>query len=262
MEVLTCNLFIRVMNINTDINILGGLPDWNLVSLFLSRNMDSMRQDGGVNAFTSIKTDKSVARFEKAITATLLKPNNSEIEFLIRDAVLSEGISKDILYLLFWNASLNNDLLRYLNEHVYFVSFFSGRITIKPDEVAACLKDLGERESELKAWGDYTLEKNASKYLTLLKKFNLMEGSQKKTILHPYLSDKMFVIFIYWLKAIENKSNLLGSEWLKYSFCEQSVFLERLKQKRFSSYFQLLYSGDKLKIETLIPYENIYHAIR
>jgi hypothetical protein len=250
------------MNINTDINILGGLPDWNLVLLFLSRNIDSMRQEGGVNAFTSIKTDKSVVRFEKAITATLLKPLNFNIEFLIRDTLQAEGISKDSLHLLFWNASFNSDLFRYLNEHVYFVSFFSGRITIKPDEVAACLKDLRERESELKAWSDYTLEKNASKYLTLLKKFNLMEGSQKKTILHPYLNDKMFVLFIYWLKAVEEKSNLLESEWLKYSFCERPIFIERLLQKKFSNYYQLQYSGDKLKIETLIPYENIYHAIR
>jgi hypothetical protein len=250
------------MKINTDINILGGLPDWNLIKLFMDRNIDSMRKEGGLNAFTSIKTDKSVKRFEKAITATLLKTDNVEVELLIRETLSAEGISTDSLMLLFWNASFNNDLFRYLNNQIYFSSFYSGRITIKSNEVTACLKDLSEREPGLKAWGDYTLAKNASKYLTLLKKFNLMEGSQKKAILHPYLDDKAFVLFIYWLKAIEPNPNLLDSEWIIYSFCEKEVFIERLMKKKFSSYFQLLYSGDKLNIETLIPYESIYHVIK
>jgi hypothetical protein len=250
------------MKINTDINILGGLPDWNLIKLFMDRNIDSMRQEGGLNAFTSIKTNKSVKRFEKAITATLLNSHNVEIELLIRETINAEGISSDSLILLFWNASFNNELFRYLNNQIYFSSFYSGRIMIKPDEVTACLKDLSERENGLKAWGDYTLKKYASKYLTLLKKFNLMEGSQKKTILHPYLNDKMFILFIYWIKAVESKPNLLESEWLNYSFCERKIFIERLMQKKFSGFFQLLYTGDKLNIETLIPYENICYAIK
>ena len=89
-----------------------------------------------------------------------------------------------------------------------------------------------------------------------------MEGGLNKKFSTPYLNDKMFILFIYWLKVIEEKSNLLESEWLKYSFCERPIFIERVMQKKFANYFQLQYSGDKLKIETLIPYENIYHAIR
>ena len=64
-----------------------------------------------------------------------------------------------------------------------------------------------------------------------------------------------------WIAAVEAKTNLLESEWLRYSFCEKSVFIERLMQKKFAKYFQLNYTGDKLKIETTMPYEKIYHAI-
>lgn len=250
------------MKINSDINILGGLPDWNLLSVFLKESLESMRESGGVHTFTAIKTDKSVKRFENAITATLIKFHTPEIEALVRDSLMSEGLSRDSLLLLFWNASFNNELLHYLNEHTFFVSFYSGRISIKQDEVFACLKELSETEGELKKWSDSTLNVTASKYLTLLKKFCLMEGSHNKTILHPYLSDKMFVLFVYWITSVEPKPNLLESEWLKYSFCERPVFIERTMQKRFSTYFELNYTGDKLKIETLIPYSTLYDVLR
>lgn len=249
------------MIINSDINVLGSLPDWNLINVFLKDNISSLRKVGGVYTYTAIKTDKSVKRFEKAISATLIKFCDAKVENLVRDMFESESISNESLLLIFWNASFNNELLNYLNTQTYFLAFYSGRISIKQDEVAACLKDLKEREIELKKWSDSTLQTTASKYLTLLKKFHLMEGSLNKTILHPYLNDRMFILFVYWIKAVETKSNLLESEWLKYSFCEKSVFLERLMQKKFAKYFQLNYTGDNLKIETTMPYEKIYHAI-
>lgn len=250
------------MIINTDLNILGGLPDWNLINVFLNESIGSLQKSGGTHNYTTIKTNKSVKRFEKAITGTLIKFPNTSIETLARDVFANESITHDSLLLLFWNASYNNELLHYLNKNVYFPAFYSGRITLKQNELVACLKDLREREIELQKWAEYTLEMVASKYLTLLKKFNLMEGSLNKTITHPYLSDKMFILFIYWLKAIESKSNLLKSEWMNYSFSEKSVFIERLMQKKFSKYFQLNYTGDKLIIETGLPYSTIYNAIK
>lgn len=249
------------MKINTDLNILGGLPDWNLINIFLENKLSSLRKSGGVHHFTLIKTDKSVKRFEKAISSTLISFNSKDLELLVRNELSSEGISKDTLLLLFWNASYNNELLDYLNQKVYFLSFYNGRVSIKRDEAVACLKDLREREAGLKQWSDYTLQITASKYLTLLKKFNLLAGTASKSISHPYLNDKMFILFVYWLKAVEPKSNILDSSWLRYCFSDMSVFTERVMQKKYSKYYELSYTGDKLKIETLIPYENIHHAI-
>jgi len=248
------------MKINSDLNILGGLPDWNLINVFLNENTDQTQSARGIHSFTKIKTDKSVKRFEKAILSTLIHFKDQNIESLIRSVLSSESITNESLYLLFWNASSNNELLHYLNNQVFMVAFYSGRISIKLDEVIACLKDLREREVELRKWSDSTLETTASKYLTLLKKFNLMEGTQKKSILHPYLSDKMFVLFVYWLSSVEPKSNVLESEWINYSFCEKAIFIERIMQKRFSKFFQITYTGDSLKIETTIPYSEIYYA--
>lgn len=249
------------MKINSDINILGGMPDMNIILAVHSRTMSQMRQDGGIQSFTAIKTEKSVVRFRKAIYHSVLKFYSKDVDLLINTVLLKEAISPNSLYLLFWNASFNNDLLNLLNHAVFFPAFYSGRITVKQDEVSACIGELRASESVIQGWSDSTIEITASKYLTLLKKFGLMEGGQNKTIVHPYLDDMMLMLFIYWLKAIEPKSNILESAWLEYCFSEQQVFVERIMQKKYSKFIHLNYTGDNLKIELTEPYENIYHAL-
>jgi len=249
------------MKINSDINILGGLPDFNLMLQFLNNDVNSSLIEEPYQIYTSIKTDKSVQRFKIAINGTFLKFKNKNLDQLITSILKHELISHNSLLVIFWNASFNNDLLNYLNTNVFFPGFYSGRLNIKRDEVSACIKELKETELTVKGWKISTIDTVSSKYLTLLKKFNLMEGKVNKTVIHPYLNDKMFLLFIYWLKAIENKPNILESVWLKYSFLELPNFIERILQKKFIKYFDLIFTGDKLLIDIKLSYLEIYDAI-
>jgi len=251
----------KTMVINSDINILGGLPDWNLINVFLDENIKSIQSKGGFHSFTAIKTDKSVKRFEKAITGTLLHFGNVEIEKLFLNLIRNESLSSNTLLFLFWNASCNNDLFNYLNKTVFFPAYYSGRITIKKSEVEASINELKSSETELGNWTEETIKTVARKYLTLLKKFGLMDGSVNKSILYPYLDDKMFVTYIYWFLAVSKAGNLINSPWLQYSFTEKPLFIERLLQKRFSKFYNVVYTGDRLNIETIIPYEQIYSDV-
>ena len=250
------------MIINTTINILGGLPDWNLAIHLLSKNHGEVDEPNNFQAYTAIKTTRSIERFERAINDTLIRFQQENIESLFAPPLLERGISPETRILLFWNASHNNDLLGYLNRNVYFPAFYSGRITIKSNEVMACIQELNkQKEIQSDGWADYTIEKVASKYLTLLGKFGLMEGSQTKTILHPNLDESLFVIFVYWLCAVAEKPNLLQSPWLEYAFSEKQTFVERLSQKKYAKYFDFTYTGDNLKIEPSRPYQEIYNDL-
>jgi hypothetical protein len=249
------------VQINSDINVLGSLPDWNLIKVFLSEDMDSINKKGGIHSYTAIKTDKSVKRFEKAIKTTLISCRKPELGIIIKQAIVANVTSADTLLMLFWNASANNKLLFHLNEKVLFPAFYSGRVSIKNDEVVACIKELKLTENDLQKWSEITVTTTASKYLTLLKKFGLMEGSVNKSILHPHLSDSLFILIAYWIAAISDKPNLVDSPWLSYCFSERQVFLDRLLQKKFSKYFNVVYTGDKLSIEPIISYQLIYEHI-
>lgn len=250
------------MKINSDINVLGGLPDFDLVNYFLFQNNAFKATIPDHYTYTAIKTDESVRRFERAILGTLIKFKSENIKDLIKSVLLAESTSPNSMLFLFWNASVNNELLHYLNSKVYFPAFYSGRFIIKKEEASACIIELKETEPIVRDWSIGTVETVGRKYLTLLKKFNLLEGSLNKKIVHPYLSDKMFVLFIYWLNAIEQNTNLLKSDFIKYCFCEHQVFLERVLHRKFLTYFDLTYTGDKLKIETSIPYIDIYDAVK
>lgn len=245
------------MNINSDINILGGLPDWNLVRVFWSERV-LYESDENIHEYTSIKTQGSVRRFARAIRGTFLRFKDPKIEELFRDLIESERLSTDTLLFMFWNAAVNNDLIRYLSDHAYFPAFFSGRVTLKRVEVEACIDDLKLTETDLQDWTSETIKTTASKYITLLCKFGLMRGTTSKEIFHPHLNDKMFVIYVYWLTAMSETNNLLKSPWLPYSFMEKQVLIDRLLQKKFSKFFYVTYTGDRLNIETVLPYTEIY----
>ena len=245
------------MNINTDINILGGLSDWNLIQFYyeIKYELRTGKEE------TSLKTEKSIRRFKRAIEDTFITFKSEKSKILFDLLIRNEGISKDFLYFLFWNASINNELFHAINVNVYFEALYSGRVVLKNDEVSSYLHELKSTEPQLQKWTLSTINTTASKYLTLLKKFGLLEGKQIKTILHPFLNDKMFIVFIYWITALTKGSNLLKSEWLKYGFMETELLLERLKKKRFYDYFNIYYTGDNLKIETKIEDEKLYEII-
>jgi len=250
------------MNINSDINVLGSLSDFGLINVLLKENTKAINGHKIQQPYANIKTIKSFKRFEKAINNTVLKFSIPNIEVLVQKVLDGEGISFDSLLVLFWNASVNNELLDYLNQKVYFPAFFSGRVTIKKDEIVACLRELAQTEASIQKWSDSTINTTASKYLTLLKKFNLMEGGLNKTISHRYVSDKTIILFVYWLSAVEAKPNLLESKWLQYCFAEKEIFIQLIMQKKFMKYINLSYSGDNLKIETTFSYEEIYDELK
>lgn len=248
------------MNINSDINILGGLPDFNLISQFL-KEREGAESNADHQVYTSIKTSQAVTRFRRVINSSILKYANENVERLVVEMIKDVSISPDSLLMIFWNLSFNNELMDYLNEKVYFPALFGGRAILEIEEVKACLQELRTTEPKLHDWSVETLDTTASKYLTLLKKLNLLSGTAKKKILIVHLDDKLLILFLYWLTAVEPESNLANSQWLKYSFSDKHLLIERLFQRKFSKYISLNYTGDKLKVETLIPYENICHAL-
>ncbi len=248
------------MIINSDINILGGLADWNLISVFGGiGSLEPASVDH--HAFTSIKTSKSVKRFKNAIENNFLRFDSIEVEYLFNSLLSQKGIDSDTQLFLFWMISQNNELIKYLNSTVFFPALFSGRVSIKIDDVIASLSELKETEPKLKSWSSSTVTTTASKYLTLLKKFDLLEGALTKTIKNKFLSDEMFLVFVYWMCQFKEPNNILKSDWLKYGFMEIPSFIERVLSKKYSKYYSVNFNGDILRIETAIPYQQLIESI-
>lgn len=250
------------MNINTDINILGSITDYHLIINYIKAAENQNNTGAGFQSYSNVKTTKSFARYEAAINSTLLKYKSTAVEDLIKSVLKNEEISFISMLLLFWNVSYNNEFMHYLNGKVLFPAFYSGRIGIKKDEVVACIKDLRTKESALKKWTESTINVTATKYISFLAKVGLMKGKRDKIFSHHYVDDKLFVIFVYWLLAIETKPNVLKSQWLQYSLMEKNTFTERMIQNTFRKYFSFQYYGDNLRIEPILKYEELYDSLK
>ena len=171
------------MDINTDINILGGMPDYNLIRIYIAGEAKDKSTSEVQLQYTNIKTEKAFKRFRKAIDKSMNSFKNDKLKRMIQMLCNEQDLDETMLLMFFWNMSLNNELLAYLNEKVYFPVLFSGRTIITAEEVSACLKELKQTEEGLKEWSDSTIDITASKYLTLLKKFGLLDGAIKKKII-------------------------------------------------------------------------------
>lgn len=245
------------MNINSNINILGGLPEFELIKTFL---MDSDNQGKSHLEYSDIRTLKAVNRFKKAIQESFVSEteniNNLFLPFLKENSI------NENLYFLFLLFSFNNDLFKYLNDTVFFPIYYSGRRIIKKEEVEICLKDLQKTNETLGNWSDSTITTIASKYLTLLKKFGLLSGVQKKEIVYKNLSSEEFLVFVYFLSIAEENSNKIHSEWIKYSFYENEFFLQKVLEKQLIRYVEVQYNGDNLKLKPMINYDKLYETLK
>lgn len=247
------------MNINTDINILGGMPDYNLIRIYIAGEAKDMSSSEVQYQYTTIKTEKAFKRFQKAIDKSVNSFKTDNLKTMIQVLCNSQEIDDTLLLVFFWNISLNNELFAYLNEKVYFPVLYSGRTTITAEEVEACLKELKENEVDLQKWADSTINVTASKYLTFLKKLGLLEGTIKKRMVYKNLTEKQFVIFLYWLMQAEETTNVGDSKWQKYGFMDKELFIERCLQHKYSKYINVNYNGEILRVEPILSYGEVCH---
>ena len=243
------------MHINSNINILGGLPEFDLIKFFL---IDSNNHGKSHLEYSDIRTLKAVKRFKKAIEESFISENKN-INDLFSTFIKEMNISEN-LYYLFLLFSFKNDLFRYLNENIFFPIYYSGRRIIKKEEVEICLRDLQKNNETLANWSESTITTTASKYLTPLKKFGLLSGVQKKEIIYKNLSSEEFLVFVYFLSIAEKNSNKIHSEWIKYSFYENDFFLQKVLEKQLIRYVEVQYNGDNLKLKPMINYDKLYET--
>ena len=250
------------MDINTDINILGGMPDYNLIRIYIAGEAKDKSSSEVQHQYTTIKTEKAFKRFQKAIDKSMNYFKTEKLKKMVQTLCNEQELDETLLLMFFWNMSLNNDLFAYLNEEVYFPALYSGRTTLTAEEVVACLKELRQREEALQKWSDSTIDITASKYLTLMKKFGLLDGTVKKKIVYKNLSEKQFILFLYWLMQAEETTNVGDSCWQKYSLMEKEFFIERCLKHKYTKYISVNYNGEILRAEPILSYEEICHECK
>ncbi len=230
---------------NSNINVLGGFPDYaNMVRYVVDKINDVPDTD------FSFRTEKSVKRFIAGIHQDVILFKNQKHQDIIIDAFSSENLLIDQkLLVLFWHLCVNNRLFAIITEDYFMKSVYSGRVTLRPEEILSLLYELRRQYPDELKWSDTTLKITASKYLTMLKKLGLATGKQIKKIRYPTIGDEVFVILVRLALVVYPDDPSEQNPLFKFSFLEQDSLLNRLKAIKFTPYWNITQLGNNIKIE-------------
>ena len=254
------------MHYNTDINIIGSIPDYHLIYKALPLLLNDPKELENIlvtNNEFDFRTEKSRKRFLSALNSAFVSKNKTTDE-LASDLMLHFKNDENAqALLLFWLFNTNNKLFFELNRDVFLKYYFQGRAELPKEAVIAYIKDLISRVDDLKGkWSEITIDTIASKYLTILKKLKLLEGNQKKKFTLIRVSDELLAVFIHLIDLLENrKGNFLEDDFLGFTFISKDNILDRLKRIGKKDWVKINFNGVTLQVESVFNNNNIIDGI-
>lgn len=254
------------MKYNTDINIVGSIPDYHLIykalPLLITKDDKLIQMLVKDNEF-NLRTEKSRRRFLSVLNSAFVNEDGAINEF-VGEIIGSKDLDdKSKAIFLFWVFSINNELFRELNNLLFLKYYYQGRAEFPAKDVEAYLKDLINRTEELQGkWSENTISTIASKYLTILKKLNLLEGTQKKSFCFIRVSDELLVCLIHIYSLMNHQgANFLDHEFSHWMFISKDSILERLKKIGKKDWIKMNYTGSALRVESGFNNNNIIDGI-
>ncbi len=254
------------MHYNTDINIIGSIPDYHLIYKALPLLLSDPKELENIlviNNEFDFRTEKSRKRFLSVLNSAFVSKNKTIDELASVLMLYFKNDENAQALLLFWLFNTNNKLFFELNRDVFLKYYFQGRAELPKEAVIAYIKDLINRVDDLKGkWSEITIDTIASKYLTILKKLKLLEGNQKKKFTLIRVSDELLAVFIHLIDLLENrKGNFLEDDFLGFTFISKDNILDRLKRIGKKDWVKINFNGVTLQVESVFNNNNIIDGI-
>ena len=125
---------------------------------------------------------------------------------------------------------------------------YSGRVTIMAEEITSFLRFIKETEEGELDWSEDTIKISGSKYLTIMKKLGLADGAIKKSIVHPVITNNLFVYFIRFVQTVSGDKTL-HNPFIVFSFSEEQNIISRLKRIENIQYWDVTQIGKEITID-------------
>lgn len=242
----------KIVKYDSDINILGGVPDYAVMLDFISEYTGQKPESE--RAFT-FRTHKTFNRFLAAIKVSILQFANDDQKDMFLFAIGSDNFSlKEKLLVLFWQLVYGNALFAKVTKDVFMKAVYQGRSSLSAIDILSLLHYIKETESGELNWSEETLKITASKYLTILKKMDLVDGKTTKEICHPIITGQLFVYFVRWMIVTCPENRTLENPFAVFSFMDKKTIIERLKKVEYLSLWQISQMGEDVTID-LIAHE-------
>ena len=250
---------------NTAVKDIAGLKDYSLIfniinAHFEGKGSTELMVDG--NEF-DIRTSKTRNKVSWAINKSIIRFTSEEHEALVSRVFRANVPTQDKKFAFLWHFCLTNRLFREITLNVFTKVYFSGRAQISKEDIIAFIKGISDKSDNDKPdWSEDTLYRLATKYLSLMTKFNFVSEGRVKSLNHIRPSAEGVVLFLYFANLFApHVKNILDNEMLSASFIATEHIQERLKKLSLKGFFEMSYNGIALNVELTHSHKEICNVL-
>ncbi|MFW1960524.1 BrxA family protein [Acinetobacter johnsonii] len=251
---------------NTAIKDIAGIKDYTLIfniinAYFNEPSSISSRVSEG-NEF-DIRTLKTRTKVSWAINKAILQFVSEEHRNLI-SKIFQENIPlQDKKFAFFWHFCLTNRLFREITIKVFTKVYFSGRAQISKEDIIGYIKDISDKDHTLGlGWSEETIYRLATKYLSLMTKFDFVSAGRIKSFNYIRPSSEALILFLYFAHLYSpNMKNILENELLPATFLAGENIQVKLKKLSIKGFFNMNFNGLALNIELKYSHKEICDAL-
>lgn len=251
---------------NTAIKDIAGIKDYSLIFNVINAHFEEQNSTSSLIADENefdIRSSKTRTKVNWAINKSILRFINEEHRDLASKIFQEHMPQQDKKFAFFWHFCLNNRLFREITIQVFTKVYFSGRAQISKEDIIAYIKDISvKNEPSNPSWSEETIYRLATKYLSLMTKFDFVSSGRVKSFNHIRPTPEALVLFLYFANLYKPKvTNIFENELLSASFIGQEDIHDRLKKLSLKGFFNMSFNGAALNIELTHSHKDICDAL-
>lgn len=232
---------------DSSVNVLGSIPDYSSMIDFICEYCGCAYEE---QSSFSFRTHKTFTRFLAAIKTAILQFANDAHRQLFLEAISSnEVVFQEKLLMVYWQMVYACPLFHRISDEVLMKAVYQGRTTLSTIDILALLHHIKETEIGELSWSEATLKTCASKYLTILKKLNLADGTIKKQILYPPITSSLFAYFIKMAMTVYPEQKTLDNPMMAFSFYDKASLISKLKRVEYVPLWNISQVGEDVVID-------------
>lgn len=144
--------------------------------------------------------------------------------------VVSADVQSDVVEWCLYYEFAQDPFIRLVTVQFLYPEFQRGTLSIQSRDIATFIDSIKEEYADLRDRSDSTIDEAASKYLTSLRNFGLLEGRQQKEFAVTYVPDETIAYVVYQLfqRGITSASGVIAHEDWKLLLMDESDVQRRI----------------------------------
>jgi len=145
--------------------------------------------------------------------------------------VVTAGLRSDVVDWCLYYEFAQDPFIRLVTTDFLFPEFERGTLAVQAVDIVEFIESIQDDYTDLRERSESTINEAATKYLTSLRNFDLLEGTQRKQFAVTYIPDETIACVVYRLfqKSATSASEIIGHEDWKLFLMNKSEVQRRIR---------------------------------